>query len=113
MSRKLIAVSALVMLLAAMSVPLLAQATRTLQGQVVKGGDVPIPGAVVYLKNTKTLAIRTFISDGSGNYRFTSLSPNVDYEVYAEFQGNKSDTKTLSAFDSRSTATINLKINTK
>jgi hypothetical protein len=113
MSRKLIAVSALVMLLAAMSVPLLAQATRTLQGQVVKGGDVPIPGAVVYLKNTKTLAIRTFISDSSGNYRFTSLSPNVDYEVYAEFQGNKSDTKTLSAFDSRSTATINLKINTK
>jgi len=113
MSRRLIAVSALVMLLVAMSVPLSAQATRTLQGQVVKGGDVPIPGSVVYLKNTKTLGIRTFISDNSGNYRFTSLSPNVDYEVYAEFQGNKSDTKTLSAFDSRSTATINLKINTK
>ncbi len=113
MSRKLIAVFVVLVVLAAISVPMAAQATRTLQGQIVKSGEAPIPGAVVYLKNTKTLAIRTFISDNSGNYRFTSLSPNVDYEVYAEFQGNKSDRKTLSAFDSRTTATINLKINEK
>jgi hypothetical protein len=90
-----------------------AQATRTLQGQVMKDGNAPLPGAVVYLKNTKTLAIRTFVSDPSGNYRFASLSPNVDYEVYADFKGAKSDTKTLSAFDTRPTAIINLKLSTK
>lgn len=86
-------------------------AARTLQGQVMRGGEAPLSGAVVYLKNTKTMAVRSFISDNSGNYRFTSLSPNVDYEVHAEYKGVKSDTKTLSAFDSRSTATINLKVN--
>ena len=87
-----------------------AQATRTLQGEVLTNSDAPISGAVVYLKNTKTLAIRTFVSDDKGSYRFASLSPNVDYEVYAEYKGARSDTKTLSAFDSRPTAIMNLKI---
>lgn len=84
---------------------------RTLQGQVMRDTEAPLPGAVVYLKNTKTMGVRSFISDGQGNYRFTSLSPNVDYEVHAEYRGVKSETKTLSAFDSRTTATINLKVN--
>jgi hypothetical protein len=85
-------------------------ATRTLQGQIMKNSEAPLPGAVVYLKNTKTMAVRSFISDNRGNYRFTSLSPNIDYEVHAEYQGQKSDTKTLSSFDSRTTVTINLKL---
>lgn len=86
-------------------------ATRSLQGQVMKTSDAPLPGAVVYLKNTKTLAVRSFISDGKGNYRFTALSRNIDYEVHAEYQGQKSDKKTLSSFDSRTAVTINLRIN--
>lgn len=85
---------------------------RTLTGQVMSHGDAPLPNAVVYLKNTKTLAVKTFITDAQGNYRFPALSPNVDYEVYAEFQGRKSDTKTLSSFDSRRNASINLKVDT-
>jgi len=111
MSKKLFAFLAIFTLLATVAMPLAGQATRTVQGQVMKGGDAPLPGAVVYLKNTKTLAVRTFVSDDKGNYRFASLSPNVDYEIYAEYKGAKSDTKTLSAFDSRATATINLKVN--
>ncbi|HVZ18101.1 MAG TPA: carboxypeptidase-like regulatory domain-containing protein [Terriglobales bacterium] len=114
MNRKLIAFAVALSLFMAV-IPFVAAenspATRTLQGQVMKGSEVPLPGAVVYLKNTKTMAVRSFISDNSGNYRFTSLSPNVDYEVFAEYKGAKSDTKTLSAFDSRATATINLKVN--
>lgn len=90
-----------------------AEALRTLQGQVMADNEAPLPGAVVYLKNTKTMSVRSFVSDDKGNYRFTSLSPNVDYEVYAEYNGNKSDTKTLSSFDSRSVAYINLKIKGK
>jgi hypothetical protein len=111
--RKLVTLSLLALLVAAIAIPVIAQGTRTLQGQVASNSDGPLSGAVVYLKNTKTLAVRTFIADNTGNYRFTSLSPNVDYEVYAEFKGAKSDTKTLSAFDSRSTAVINLKVNAK
>ncbi len=86
------------------------QQTRSLQGQVMNDADAPIPSAIVYLKNTKTLAVKTFIAEKDGIYRFNALSPNVDYEVYAEKDGKKSDTKTLSSFDSRKQATINLKI---
>jgi len=84
--------------------------TRLLQGQVMNGDDKPLLDAVVYLKNTKTMAVKTFIAEKDGTYRFPALSPNIDYEVYAEHNGKKSDTKTLSSFDSRKTAYINLKI---
>lgn len=84
--------------------------TRLLTGQVMDKAEMPVPNAVVYLKNTKTLAVKTFIADANGQYRFPALSPNVDYEVYAEHQGRKSDTKTLSSFDSRQRSQINLKL---
>ena len=113
MSKKFVAVSALLVLVVMAGALAYGQATRTLQGQVMKAGDAAVPGAVVYLKNTKTLSVRSFTSDDKGNYRFPSLSPNVDYEVYAVHDGVKSDTKTLSAFDSRALATINLKMNSK
>jgi hypothetical protein len=113
MSKKFVAISAVLVLLAVVATPVYAQATRTLQGEVMKPGDAPLAGAIVYLKNTKTLSVRSFTSDEKGNYRFPSLSPNVDYEVYAVREGTKSDTKTLSAFDSRPVATINLKVITK
>jgi len=83
---------------------------RSLQGQVMNDRDQPLSGAIVYLKNTKTMAVKTFITEKNGTYRFNALSPNVDYEVYAEYQGKKSDTKTLSSFDTKRNATIHLKI---
>jgi protocatechuate 3,4-dioxygenase beta subunit len=83
---------------------------RSVSGAVMDKSDAALADAVVYLQNTKSLAVKTFITDASGQYRFHGLSPNVDYEIYAEHQGRKSGTKTLSAFDSRSTVTINLKI---
>ncbi len=85
--------------------------TRTLTGQVTDKADVPISGAIVYLQNMRTQAVKTFITDGGGNYRFSFLSPNVDYQVRAEYQGHKSDTKTLSSFDSRTNVVMHLKIN--
>jgi hypothetical protein len=112
-AKRFVAASAVLVLLAVVAAPVYAQATRTLQGQVMKPGYAPVPGAIVYLKNTKTLSVRSFTSDEKGNYRFPSLSPNVDYEVYAVHEGVKSDTKTLSAFDSRPVATINIKVNSK
>ena len=83
---------------------------RTLQGQVTGNNDVPLNNAVIYLKNTRTLAVRSYISGQDGMYHFNGLSQNVDYDVYAEFNGTKSDTKTLSGFDSRAKSTINLRI---
>src|SRR5258706_10166423 len=83
---------------------------RSLQGQVMGHQDAPLGEAVVYLKNTKTLAVRTVYADNNGQYSFNALSPTVDYEVYAEYNGKKSETRTLSTFDSRAKANINLHV---
>ncbi len=83
---------------------------KTLVGFVFDHEDKPVPNAIVYLKDTKSLAVKTFIADNDAAYRFPALSPNSDYEVWAEFKGQKSDTKTLSSFDTRQNVRINLKL---
>jgi hypothetical protein len=89
------------------------QTNRTVQGIVTSPEDAPVGGAVVQLKNTKTLQIRSFITKEDGSYYFNGLSPDVDFELRAENQGSSSSTKTVSSFDSRKTVTINLKLNKK
>ena len=87
--------------------------SRSVQGVVSKDNDQPVPGAIVQLKNTKTLQIRSFITKEDGTYYFHGLSPDVDYELRAEHDGASSGSRTLSSFDSRKEATINLKLNPK
>lgn len=86
--------------------------SRTLTGAVLDKSDKPVGDAVVYLKNTKTLAIKSYISQNDGTYRFPELSLNNDYEIYAQKKGDKSKTKTLSQFDDREKPNINLQIDT-
>ena len=88
------------------------QQTRSLSGTVRDQKDALLPNAIVYLKNMRTLAVKTYIAGQDGVYRFNGLSPNADYEVYAEFNGARSDTKTVSSFDGRKSITYNLKIDT-
>ena len=88
-------------------------ATRSVQGSVTNPDDSSAIGAVVQLKNLKTLQIRSFITKEDGTYHFFELSPDVDYELKADFQGASSGPKTLSSFDSRKKAVINLKLNKK
>ena len=83
---------------------------RAVQGTVTDAKDAAVNGAVVYLKNSKTLQIRSFVTKDQGTYYFHSLSPDVDYELHAEYNGASSPNKTLSSFDSRKQATINLKL---
>jgi len=87
--------------------------SRVLSGRVADRQDNAIPNAVVYLTNTRTRAVKTYIVGQDGVYRFPSLAPNIDYEVYAQFNGHKSDTKTVSQFDNRQQLNINLKVDTK
>jgi hypothetical protein len=86
---------------------------RLLIGKVLDHADNPLPGSVVYLNNTRTQAVKTYIVGDDGSYRFPALSPNIDYQVYAQNKGRKSDTKTLSSFDSRTQVNIVLKIDMK
>ena len=86
---------------------------RLLTGKVLDHQDNPVASAVVYLSNTRTRAVKTYIVGQDGAYRFPALSPNIDYEVYAQFNGRKSDIKTVSQFDNRQQVNINLRIDTK
>jgi Carboxypeptidase regulatory-like domain len=90
-----------------------ADTTRLLTGKVLDNGDNPLPNAVVYLTNTRTRAVKTYIVSQDGTYHFPALQPNIDYEVYAQHNGKKSDSKTVSQFDDRTQVSINLKIDTK
>jgi len=87
--------------------------TRLLTGKVLDGSDNPLPNAVVYLTNTHTRSIKTYIVGPDGAYRFPALQPSLDYEVYAQYDNRKSGTKTVSQFDDRTQVYISLKINTK
>ena len=89
------------------------ETTRNVQGTVTVADDSPAIGAVVQLKNTKTLQIRSFITKEDGTYHFYDLSPDIDYELKADYQGASSNTKTLSSFDSRRQTVLNLKLNPK
>jgi len=86
---------------------------RLLLGKVLDPQDNPLPDAVVYLTNTRTRAVKTYIVGSEGGYRFPALSASIDYEVYAQYKGHKSDTKSVSQFDDRSQVYIDLKIDTR
>src|ERR1700674_1016391 len=86
---------------------------RSVHGVGPDKADTPIPGAVVFLKNTRTNAVRSYIADDTGNYRFSGLDPNTDFELHAEKDGAKSPTRTISSFESRKELVVNLKIDTK
>jgi hypothetical protein len=88
------------------------QQGRLLYGKVLDQQDNPVVSAVVYLTNSRTHAIKTYIVGQDGTYRFPGLS-TVDYEVYAQYNGRKSDTKSVSQFDDRSQVYVDLKINTQ
>ncbi len=87
--------------------------TRLLTGKVLDSGDNPLPNAVVYLTNTHTRSVKTYIVGADGAYRFPALQPSIDYEVYAQYDSRKSHTKTVSQFDDRTQVYISLKINAK
>ena len=108
----------LIVLFLALSSLALAPYSTAQTGQKVVGGKVvgssnrPQSGAIVYLKDTKTDEIKSFISTADGTYRFGQLSPDVTYEIWAEYQGRKSSTKTISSYDSKKLIDYQLKVDT-
>jgi len=87
--------------------------TRSVSGIVTGPDQKPLVGAVVQLTDTKTKNVRSFYTQDNGEYHFNELSPDIDYELMAMYQGATSKTKTLSVFDSRKKPVINLQLNPK
>jgi hypothetical protein len=81
---------------------------RTVTGRVVTSDGEAIQGAVVRIKNTRTLHIRSFISEGDGGYHFAGLNPDIDYELHASYRQRASKTKTVSQFESAEVLRLDL-----
>lgn len=86
---------------------------RMVRGVVVNAKNEPVPSAVVYLKNTRTLAVRTYIASNEGHYRFSGLDPNADYQIHAEHQDFTSAIHTISSYDSHRDIVVALKVDRK
>jgi hypothetical protein len=86
---------------------------RSVLGVVTDKSDKPVVNAIVFLKNLRTNVVISHFSDAQGNYRFTGLDPNADYELRAEDGGEKSASRTISSLDSRKEMNLNLKIDRK
>jgi Carboxypeptidase regulatory-like domain len=88
------------------------QAVRVVQGVVRDSSDQLQANAIVYLQDQKSLEVRTYITEADGHYRFGQLSSEVDYQLWAEYKGHKSKTRSISSFDSKKQFNFDLKIDT-
>ena len=83
---------------------------KTVRGVVLDKSENPVHSAVVFLKDTHSNQVRSNITNDQGEYRFSGLDPNAEYELYAEKDGAKSQTRNISSFESRMDIVLNLKL---
>jgi len=83
---------------------------RTLIGKVLNQQEEPVVKAVVSLKNTRTQVTKSFITGPDGAFHFGYLSPNIDYEVRAQWNDASSDTKIVSSLDPRQRIEVTLRL---
>jgi hypothetical protein len=87
--------------------------SRAVQGAVVLPDDKPAAGAVVQLKDMRTLQVRSFITLDDGLYHFSGLRADIDYQVTAKSGDMSAAPRTLSIFDNRKDAVMNFKLEKK
>lgn len=84
---------------------------RQVQGIVSDADGKPIVGAIVHLKDLRTLQMRSYITKENGEYHFTSLKLDDDYEIEATNRNMTSGIRKISTFDTRKILVENLKAN--
>ena len=80
------------------------------RGIVIDGNSNPVAGAIVFLKNLKTKSIRSYTSSKNGRFYFAQVNMAEDYDLWAEKDGKKSATKTVSSWDARKEFETELKM---
>ena len=85
-------------------------AVRSLTGTVTDKSGSKAVGAVVHLKDTHSLAQRSYITTDDGTFRFSQLSGNTDYEVWATLKDTRSASKSISSFDNKKEIDVALKL---
>lgn len=83
---------------------------RIVEGKVVNKDGGPIGGAVVYLKNSHSNGVKTYIADDDGHFRFGELAQDTDYELWAESNTVRSKSRQISSFDNDSKFYFVLKV---
>lgn len=83
---------------------------RVVNGMVLDADAAAIAGATVFLRNAKTKSIRSYTSTKDGHYRFAQVNMSEDYDLWAEKDGKKSATRTISSWDTRKEVDSDLKL---
>jgi hypothetical protein len=83
---------------------------RVVEGTVSDPDGKFVDGAVVELKDMRTLQVRSFYTQKNGAYHFSGLKLDNDYEIEARYNDMNSGWKRLSIFDTRKVPVINLKL---
>lgn len=84
--------------------------TRTIKGTVLGPNDHALSGAIVYLKNTKSNDILTYITQSNGKYLFGYTPADVDMQLWAVYKGKTSSKTTISSFVQRKRVVVDLHI---
>lgn len=87
-----------------------AQQNRTVEGVVLNADNHAVANAVVYLKNKRTQAVRSYITGTDGKYEFHALAPNTDYTLHAVYQDASSHERVVSGYDTQTTIHLDLKL---
>ena len=83
---------------------------RVVSGTVVDAASLPLSGATVFIKDQKSKSIRSYTSDPKGRFQFTQVNMAEDYDLWAEKDGKKTATKTVSSWDARKAYECELKM---
>ena len=83
---------------------------RVVEGNVVDANAATVAGATVFLKNLKSKSIRSYTSEANGKFYFAQVNMIDEYDMWAEKDGKKSASKTVSSWDSRKDFTTELKL---
>jgi hypothetical protein len=83
---------------------------RVVEGKVLDASSAAVSGATIFLKNQKSKAIRSYTSESDGRFRFTQVNMADDYDLWAEKDNQKSATKTVSSWDTRTDVHFDLRL---
>jgi hypothetical protein len=83
---------------------------RIVRGTVEDSSSTAVVGATVFLKDIKSKRIRSYTTDAEGHFRFTQVYMAEDHELWAEKDGKKTVTKTISTWDTRPEYITELKL---
>lgn len=85
-------------------------AQRALRGVVTDADGNPVVGAVVKLTNARTQKVVSLVTREKGEYSFSGLIRDDNYQIKATFKERESPPHTLSTYDPRPAPVVNLQL---